>query len=254
MVLIYVVIAYALMFTLAFLYGQSQKNHGLIDVFWGLGFVLGAVVSWLYGPRENMVALVISSLVGVWGLRLAYYLFKRNHGKPEDKRYEVKRALWKDNFALNMFLKMYVLQLVLNLIINLPVIFANQKLASEFTVLTYVGLFFWMIGFFFEVVGDYQLAQFKKDKKNKGKIMDQGVWSLTRHPNYFGEVSMWWGIFLMAFSIGTHIGFIVSPLLVTYLLTQVSGVAMLERNMAGRKGWDAYTQKTSKFIPWFPKK
>lgn len=251
MVFLYVILAYLVMFSLAFFYGQKEKNHGLIDVFWGLGFILGAIVSYLYGPRENNVAMLMNGLVTLWGLRLAYYLFKRNYKKPEDARYVEKRKLWKDNFAFQMFTKMYLTQLVLNLIINIPVILANQKPAMNFNWLTFVGLAVWIVGFFFEVLGDSQLKKFKKNPRNKGKIMNKGLWSLTRHPNYFGEVVLWWGIFLMALSIKVNIIAIVSPLVITFLLLKVSGVAMLERNMAGRKGWDEYVAKTNKFFPGF---
>lgn len=251
MVFLVVVLAYLVLFSLAFFYGQKEKNHGLIDVFWGIGFIVGALASYLYGPKENKVALLINVLVSLWGLRLAYYLFKRNYKKPEDQRYVVKRELWKDNFAFNMFTKMYLLQLVLNLIINIPVILANQKPAMNFNGLTYLGLTVWLFGFFFEVVGDAQLAKFKKNKKNKGKIMDKGLWSLTRHPNYFGEVVIWWGVFLMALSIKVNFIAIVSPIIITLLLLKVSGVAMMEDIMKDRPGWDEYAAKTNKFFPWF---
>lgn len=251
MVFLIVVIAYLAMFVLAFIVGEKEKNHGLIDVFWGLGFIVGALASYLYGPKENMVALMINILVTLWGLRLAYYLFKRNYGKPEDERYLIRRERWRDNFAFKMFTRMYLFQLVMNLIINIPVILANQKLASSFTLLTYLGIGLWLVGYFFQVLGDSQLKKFKANPKNKGKIMDQGLWSLTRHPNYFGEVTMWWGIFLMALSIKVSIFAIISPILVTFLLLRVSGVKMMEGIMEGRPGWDEYAAKTNKFFPWF---
>lgn len=250
MVFFIVLLVYLVLFSLAFMLGEKEKNHGLIDVFWGLGFIVGALVSYLYGPKENMVALTINVLVSLWGLRLAYYLFKRNFGKAEDERYLIRREQWKDNFAFKMFTRMYLLQLFLNLIINVPVILANQKLASSFTWLSYLGLGVWALGYFFQVLGDSQLRKFKANPKNKGKIMDQGLWSLTRHPNYFGEVSMWWGIFLMALSIKVSIVAIISPMVVTFLLLKVSGVSMMEGIMENRPGWDEYVEKTNKFFPW----
>lgn len=240
-------------FALVFLIGKSKKKHDFIDIFWGLGFVIAAVVSFLLGSKP-ISGLLMTLLVILWGGRLSYYLGKRNIVKPEDFRYMAMREKWKKRFELVMFLRMYLLQFALNAIIGFPIVYVNLQDANSPNLFTWLGLLVWIAGFAFEVIGDEQLRRFKTKPDSKGKLMTTGLWAWTRHPNYFGEAVMWWGIFLISLTgdFG-RVWLIFSPLLITYLLVNVSGVPMLEKKYEGRKDWEAYTKKTSKFFPVPPK-
>lgn len=242
-------------FGLTFIIAQTQKNNGLIDVTWGLAFLLSTVVAFVIGKPQGTVPLVMSLLVLIWGTRLSWHLIRRNVGKPEDFRYANMRNTWNPRtFYLRMFVQIYLLQLVLNFVINLTTITANLEDISGWGLLASVGLLIWLIGFYFEAVGDKQLKDFRTNPANKGKLIEQGLWRFTRHPNYFGEAVQWWGIFLMAISGGRNYWLILSPLLITFFLVFVSGVPMLEKKYEGRPDWEDYKRRTPKFIPWFPKK
>lgn len=242
-------------FVLTFAIAQSQKNNGLVDIAWGLAFVVSAAVSFLLGQPKGTVPLVITILIAVWGLRLTWHLAKRNIGKPEDFRYAKMRRDWNPStFYLRMFFQIYLLQLLLSYAINLPSIVRNLQDQADWTLLTTAGLIVWLAGFLFEVVGDRQLRQFKADPANHGRLITGGLWRYSRHPNYFGEATLWWGIFIMAVSDGRFLWLILSPLLITLFLLYVSGVPMLEKKYAGRPDWEAYKVRTSKFFPLPPKK
>jgi steroid 5-alpha reductase family enzyme len=242
-------------FVLTFAIAQTQKNNGLVDIAWGLGFVVSAVISFFLGKPQGSVPLVITILVAIWGLRLTWHLARRNLGKPEDFRYASMRQNWNlATFYLRMFVQIYMLQLVLSLAINLPAIVRNLQDQAGWNLLTIMGLIVWLCGFAFESVGDRQLRQFRADPANRGKLITSGLWRYSRHPNYFGEATLWWGIFIMAISDGRYIWLILSPLLITLFLLYVSGVPMLEKKYTGRTDWEAYKAQTSKFIPLPPKK
>ena len=240
-------------FVITFVIAQMMKNNGIVDIAWGTGFVLGAVASWLLGQPQGTVPLVITSLVVVWGVRLTFYLARRNLGRPEDFRYADMRRRWpSQTFYLRMFFQIYLLQLVLNYLVNLPAIVRNLEDLQGWNWLATIGLVIWLTGFIFESVGDSQLKTFKADPANKGKLMTRGLWRYTRHPNYFGEAAQWWGICLIAISDGRFIWLLISPLVITLFLLYVSGVPMLEKKYAGRPDWEAYKAVTSKFLPLPP--
>ena len=242
-------------FVLTFIFAQSQKNNGLIDIAWGLGFVLSASASWFIGRPQGLVPLVMTAAVSVWGLRLTWFLARRNLGKPEDFRYANMRATWNPKtFYWRMFVQIYLLQLVLNFLINLTTITANLQDVPGWGFFASAGLAVWLLGFYFEAVGDWQLKRFKADPHNKGKLIEQGLWRYSRHPNYFGEATQWWGIYLLAISGGRNIWLVISPLLITLFLLFISGVPMLEKKYAGRPEWEDYKRRTSMIIPWFPKR
>ncbi len=242
-------------FVLTFIIAQTQKNNGLIDITWGLTFLLSTVVAFVIGKPQGLVPLVMSLLVLIWGTRLSWHLIRRNVGKPEDFRYANMRNSWNPStFYLRMFVQIYLLQLVLNFLINLTTITANLQDISGWSLLASIGVVIWLIGFYFEAVGDKQLKDFKAQPANKGKLIEQGLWRFTRHPNYFGEAAQWWGLYLMAISGGRNYWLILSPLLITFFLVYVSGVPMLEKKYAGRPDWEDYKRRTSKFVPWLPKK
>lgn len=223
-----------------------KKRNDVADVAWGLGFVVLAWISFLLG-EGNMRGLIVNVLVTIWGLRLSFHIHTRNRGKEEDFRYAQWRREWK-NFYLRSFLQVFLLQGFFLFVIAWPVMWVNSADASLWRWWDVAGVILWIIGFLFESIGDHQLTRFKKDSANKGKIITTGLWRYTRHPNYFGEAVQWWGIFLLALSVGGWVT-VESPLLITYLLRYVSGVPMLERKYAGRPEFEEYKRKTSAFFP-----
>lgn len=243
-----------LLFLLTFLVAKRKNKHDFLDIIWGLGFIISAVVSYSIG-NKTAVGLMMSVFVMIWGTRLSIHLLKRIKNSKEDYRYQEYRKNYKgNNFDLYFFFRMYVVQYLLNIIIGFSYIYTNIYGDVHFSYMTYIGIMIWVIGFLFESIGDYQLKVFKSDKSNKGKLMTTGLWKYTRHPNYFGEVTLWWGIYLMAISNQTRFWLIFSPLTITMLVLFVSGVPLLEKKYEGRKDWEEYKRKTSVFFPLPPKK
>ncbi len=232
---------------LAYLIAQFKRNNGLADVAWGLGFVLVSLFTlWRFEPSSTL-AILLNSLIFIWGWRLFFHILRRNWGKSEDFRYQNFRKKWGKWYLLRGFTDVFLLQGFLLLIISLPIIYVNFY-DPQLTILSYFGAGMWLVGFFFEVVGDYQLAQFVKTKK-PGQIMQVGLWKYTRHPNYFGEVVMWWGIFVMTLT-SLHAWYlIVSPILITYLILFVSGIPMLEKKYENNPAFLEYKKRTSAFWP-----
>lgn len=245
----YLILALALFafMTVWYVIALVKKRNDVADIAWGLGFVFLAWFSY-YLSGGNDRALLVNSLVTVWGLRLAWHIHSRNHGKPEDFRYTQWRKEWK-HFYLRSFLQVFMLQGVFLFVTILPVLFINISVPEPFRGLDLVGVSVWLIGFYFESAGDYQLKQFKKNPANNGKIMTTGLWRYSRHPNYFGEAVQWWGIFLFALTIPGGWFTAVGPIMITYLLRYVSGVPMLERKYKGNDNYEDYKRRTSVFFP-----
>jgi len=238
---------------LVWLASLIRRDASLVDSFWGLGFVL---IAWLTFFRSGGYAgrgLLLAFMVTIWGLRLAVYITRRNWGHGEDRRYQAMRAKHGRRFWLVSLGTVFVFQAVLMWIISL-VVQVGQMAArpAHFTWLDLAGVLVWATGLVFEAGGDWQLARFKADPANRGRVMDRGFWAYTRHPNYFGETLIWWGIFLITFSTPSGIFALISPLLITYLLLKVSGVSLLERNLVDTKPeYREYMRSTSAFFPWF---
>lgn len=224
-----------------------NKRNDVADIAWGVGFIVLAWMAFSLGNGSTK-AILVNFLVMVWGGRLAKHIYSRNKDKPEDYRYLEWRNTWK-NFYLRSFLQIFMLQGLLMYIISLPVIFINLE-TEVWGLVDIVGIAIWVIGFWFESTADKQLREFVQDSRNKGKLMDQGLWKYSRHPNYFGEVTMWWGIWLVSIS-STGWWTFVGPGLITFLIIFVSGVPLLEKKFEGRKDWEIYKKKTSVFIPWW---
>lgn len=258
MEIMYTLLIVFIYMNIIFFIALKNKNNGLVDIGWGFGFVLIAISSLImHIIKTNNISLIMfipTILVMFWGLRLTYYLFKRNYKKEEDYRYKDMRNRWGKNVNINSYFKVFMLQGILMSIIALPIMFYNTSTITTLNYINILGIIIWIKGYFFEVVGDYQLKKFIKDPNNKGKIMTSGLWKYTRHPNYFGESIMWWGIFLI--SINSNLGLlgIISPILITFLLVFVSGVPLLEKKYSNNKEFQEYAKRTSKFIPWFVKK
>lgn len=241
-------------FNIVFVLGQILKNNSIVDSFWGPGFFLVALFTFFTTDYVGLRTIVITILVALWSIRLFFHITVRNWGKPEDFRYVNFRKKWGTNFALlKAYFHVYMLQAVLLFIVSLPIIAGNNSPNQDLAWISYIGIGIWLIGYFFEVVGDKQLKDFLSNPKNKGKLMTTGLWSYTRHPNYFGEATMWWGLFLIAITKLSGILIIISPIVITFLLLFVSGVPMLEKKYKDRPDFIEYSKHTPKFFPWFPK-
>ena len=236
-----------------FLISLLRKRNDVADVAWGLGFV---VLTWsalyLSGNHEERQMLV-TALVTVWGIRLAWHIHTRNNKKGEDYRYQAWREAWGKWFLIRSYFQVYILQGALLFLIALPILYIQHTSYSTLNFRDLIGGLIWGIGFFFEVVGDAQLRAFAKDTKNKGKILTTGLWRYTRHPNYFGEVTQWWGIWLLTLGANYWYFGIIGPITISFLILKVSGIPMLEAKYKGNKEFEEYKKKTSAFIPWFTK-
>ena len=247
----------AITMTVWFVLAILRKDNSIADIAWGLGFVLVAVVTFL--RRGSLfLPLLVTALVVVWGSRLAVHILVRNRKRGEDPRYAEWRRKWGRSFFWRSYLQVFLLQGLFMLIISSPVILVNthrwdRPPGGEGHGVWLAGFLLWCVGFLFEAFGDAQLARFKRDPGNRGKIMDKGLWRYSRHPNYFGESLMWWGIFLVALEVPYGWTTVVSPVLITFLLVRVSGVPMLERKYTGNAEFQAYARRTSAFVPWVPK-
>jgi steroid 5-alpha reductase family enzyme len=241
--------------TILWLISLRLKNSSIVDIFWGSGFVIANWVYFVLTPDGfPLRKWLIGVLVTVWGLRLSLHILRRNWDKPEDFRYQVWRKEAGTRWWWLSFFRVFLLQGILMWIISAPLLAAQRGAKPAHLILfDFLGVIVWGIGFFFEAVGDLQLARFKADPANKGKVMDRGVWRYTRHPNYFGDSAQWWGYYLMAAFAGGW-WTIFGPILMTLFLLRVSGVALLEKTLEKRPGYQEYIRKTSAFIPWFPRK
>lgn len=253
-----------LYFFIIFIVAQIKKNNSIVDIFWGLGFVIVGTFGFIYNAiRTNqfhLFAFVLVLLVYLWGLRLFLYIGIRNFKKPEDFRYQNFRKKWGKSFpTLKAYLQVFFLQglfmMIVSFIIQITV--SSFKPIDELAqwIVFVLGVLIFAIGYYFEAVGDSQLKNFLKKPENKGKLMTEGLWKYTRHPNYFGEATIWWGIFLVAVAATGLVGLvgIISPIVITYLIRFLSGVPMLEKKYMQRDDFKEYAKKTSIFFPKCPK-
>jgi steroid 5-alpha reductase family enzyme len=241
---------------LLWLLSLALRNSSIVDIFWGTGFVIVTWAAFLLGDQGYLPRkLLLAALVTVWGLRLSLHILRRNWGKPEDFRY----AKWRQESGARWwwfsFFKVFALQGILLWIISAPLVMGEISPTPTFLGwLEGLAVLVWGIGFFFEAVGDGQLARFKADPASRGKLLNTGVWRYTRHPNYFGDAAQWWGYFLIAAASG-GLWTVFSPILMTFLLVRVSGVGLLEKTLKDSKpGYREYMERTSAFVPWFPRR
>jgi steroid 5-alpha reductase family enzyme len=248
-------VAIAVLMVSTWVVSVAVKNASIVDIVWGSGFVVVAWVNLIAIDGENSRQWLMAILVSVWGLRLSTYLFRRNHGKGEDFRYVSMRKRWGNRFPVVSLVTVFLLQGTIMWIVSLPIQIGGADTTVAVGPIAVMGVMVWLLGVLFESVGDSQLRKFKSDPNNQGKVMDQGLWALTRHPNYFGDSMVWWGLGIVAAESGKGYISFVGPIVMMFFLTKVSGVAMLERSLAKRKpGYAAYMERTSSFWPRPPKR
>jgi steroid 5-alpha reductase family enzyme len=225
----------------------------VVDTAWGIGLTLIALVSALVGTAldegDGVRRWVLVALVAIWGLRLSWHMHARNAGKGEDQRY---REMLEGTTPAQRIVKVWVMQGAALLLVSLPVQVAAVA-DGAMGWIAWAGIAVCVVGVLFEAVGDAQLARFKADPANQGRIMDRGLWSWTRHPNYFGDATVWWGIWLVSVTAWWSLLTLPAPITMTYFLVFATGAKLLERHMRGRPGWDEYVARTSMFVPLPPR-
>ena len=228
------------------------RDASIIDPVWGAGFVIIAWTTFLASDAGTR-SLLLPVLTTAWGLRLSGYLAWRNLGKPEDSRYRAMRDKHGRRFPLVSLLTVFALQGAIMWVVSLPLQTAEAMVVTR-KYLLMIGVALWAIGVFFETVGDWQLARFKRDPANAGRVMDRGLWKYTRHPNYFGDFCVWWGLFLVAIGCGAPWWSAVGPAVMSIFLMKVSGVTLLEKSLTETKPeYAAYANRTNAFFPWLPR-
>src|SRR5210317_1661546 len=240
--------------TLLWVWSVIITNVSIVDIFWGLGFVVVNTFYFLSTDNPSERHLIVLILVGIWGIRLAGYLAWRNIGKGEDYRYqEFRKTFGPKRYWWFSYFQTFLLQGGLILIISLP-LFAVNTSSKSLNVIDYIAVIVWIIGFAFEAGGDLQLAQFKSNPDNKGKVLNTGFWKYTRHPNYFGDATIWVAYALFCIASGSYWQ-VIGTVIMILLLIKVSGVALLEKTLKTSKPeYKTYIEKTNAFFPWFPKK
>jgi steroid 5-alpha reductase family enzyme len=233
---------------------QALRRNDVADIAWGTGFIVTAISAMVFTENVTSRGLLTTSLVVLWGVRLASHVFLRNLGKQEDPRYRKWRQGWGKHAVIRAFFQVFLLQGVLIIIISLPVTIAIESEQSPLGLLDILGVCIWFGGFAFEAVGDYQLMRYKRNPANQGKIMTQGLWKYTRHPNYFGEVALWWGVYLIAVSVPLGWATILGPITITCLILKVSGIPLLEEKYQDNPEFQIYRRRTSAFFPLPPRK
>jgi steroid 5-alpha reductase family enzyme len=230
-----------------------RRDVSIVDSLWSLLFLLALLVylavSGTTGPRDWLITVMVAA----WALRLSIFITVRNHGEPEDRRYQAIRRNNEPHFWFKSLYIVFLLQGFLAWVVCLPALAAVSGQTPPGP-LDFAGLALWLVGMYFEVVGDWQLARFRRGKREAGAVLDTGLWRYTRHPNYFGEALLWWGVYLIALSAGAW-WTIFAPLLMTFLLLRVSGVALLEKDIAGRRpAYRDYIRRTNAFFPGRPRR
>ncbi len=246
--------AVALVMVVTWLVSLVLRDASIVDPVWPLGFVVVAWVVHAMADGNAARSWLLVAMVTAWGLRLSAHLAWRKRGEPEDYRYRAMRKHWGPRFPIISLVTVFALQGLLMWVVSLPVQLGQVPDSPGLGLLAVLGVLVWAVGFAFETIGDAQLAAFKADPANAGQVMDRGLWHYTRHPNYFGDACVWWGIALVAAESGLGAIGIIGAVVMTVLLRRVSGVPMLERSMAKRRpGYTEYVARTSPFIPRAPR-
>jgi steroid 5-alpha reductase family enzyme len=246
----------AALMLLLWLVSLARRDASIVDLFWGPGFALVAWIGFAVGdgaPSRQWLSVVLAT---VWGLRLGLYLTWRNWGRGEDPRYVAMRRNHGERFGRVSLYTVFGFQGLVMWVVSLPI--QQAQAAPEPVTLSWIeglGVLLWAVGLCFESIGDWQLARFRADPENRGRVMDRGLWSWTRHPNYFGDAVVWWGLFLIAVPTPGGAWTLLSPALMTFMLVRISGVALLERDLRRTKpDYAGYAARTSAFLPWPPRR
>ncbi len=242
--------------TLLWIVSIIIRNVSIVDIFWGTGFVITCVYYFLNTHGNDSRKIILMTLVAIWGIRLSVYLAWRNLGKGEDFRYrEFRRKYGEKRYWWISYFQTFLLQGVLMWLISAPLLGAQFYGQDSLPgIPDYTGILLWITGFVFETGGDLQLARFRSDNTNKGKVLDTGFWHYTRHPNYFGDSAVWWAYGLLCTGAGSFLP-VLGSVLMTALIIKVSGVVLLEKSLNQQKpDYRDYIERTSSFFPWFPKK
>lgn len=254
-IILYNLTAVALLMSAGWIYSIIKNNVTIADSLWGLCFILITWLTWFQSDGWFYRKTVIAILVTLWGVRLFIHITKRNIGKGEDPRYTEWRKQYGDNFRIVSLFKVFLVQALFSWIIAFSMQAGQLSASPEFiTIFDIAGIVIWITGFLIESSADRQLARFLAQPANKGKVMKQGLWRYSRHPNYFGESSMWWGIFVISLSVPWGWATVISPIVITWTLLRITGVTLMEETIFGSNPeYKEYVNKTSSFIPWFPK-
>lgn len=240
--------------SLLFLVALQRRDNSIVDIGYGLAFVLAVGASFLFFADWQPRQWLLLTLIGTWGIRLAIHIFLRKQGENgEDFRYRRWRESWGKSFLWRSYLQIFLLQGAVVFLVSLPALLVMHDPGGPLGLCDLLGVLVWALGFGFEAVADGQLLRFKRDPHNRGRILQGGLWRYCRHPNYFGEALLWWGIYLIALGAGAGLAALVSPLLIGFLLLRVSGVPMLEAKQAQDPQFRDYQRRTHAFFPWFPK-
>lgn len=238
-----------------FVIASLLKNNGIVDIGWPFGFVIIAASALFLTNNFTITSILVTLLISLWGIRLGSFLLFRAIGKPEDFRYANFRKQWGSRVLVISFFRVYMLQGTVMLIVAYPIIVAaTQSSGDSPLIFAIIGTIVWIIGYVFQVVGDAQLARFKKQRKSKEEVLQSGLWAYTRHPNYFGEAAMWWGLALIVLPVKFGFIALITAFIMNFFLVKVSGVPFLDRRYAQNSAYQLYKRKTNRFIPWFPKK
>lgn len=241
-------------FSVLFIIGMLQKDNSIVDMGWGFGFVLVALFTFFRTWPADGIDFLLLALVVIWGGRLASHIFTRNQKRGEDFRYASFRKSWGKWLVPRAFFQIYMLQAFMMGSISIGYIWALTVADKHFSIFVFLGILVWLFGFYFESTADRQLKMFLSNQNNRGKVLSTGLWKYSRHPNYFGEATMWWGIFIISFAVSGNIFLIISPITITILVRFISGVPLLEKTMLKNPEYRNYARKTNTFLPFSPKK
>jgi len=235
------------------LYSLILKRDDIIDTAWGMGFALVALISMFLKSSFEIKNYIILGFILLWGLRIAWHIYLKNKNRVEDIRYTELKKNWRKYNKLKVFLRIYLLQAIAILLISSPVVVGYFFGTGEIGIWFYLGVLIWITGFLLESIGDYQRLKFNKNQKKKTTFLRGGLWKYSRHPNYFGEILIWWGIYFM--TLGTTQAFygVLGPIAITYLIVLSSGIPVAEGLYKGNKEYEKYKKRTSILFPMLPK-
>jgi steroid 5-alpha reductase family enzyme len=240
-------------FSLIYILALIKKDYSIVDITWGIGFLVVLVVGQIYLKKTDPRSIILSLMVLIWALRLSIYLFIRSKGRGEDFRYQKMRTSWGKWANLRAYFQIFILQGIILLIVSSPIILILENSYSPIKESDLFAIVVFIIGLAFESVADFQVMNFKKNPQNKGDILMEGLWKYSRHPNYFGEFLIWWGIFFLSMADGPVFYSLIGPSVITFLLIKVSGVPLLEAKYKGNAEYLSYQKRTNTFFPWFPR-